>query len=69
MKTNPVFCVLRIWLAPGICIVFSFLLVPHQVHASGGRVQVEIRIPAVLAVQHVPANGKTHNEVKGRSFS
>lgn len=64
MKTNSVFWVSRIWLVIGILIVFSFLLVSQQAHASGGRVQVEIRIPAVLTVQYTPNTGNAHNGVK-----
>lgn len=54
MKTNSVFWASRIWLVPGIFCVFLFFLVPSQVYASGGRLQVEIRIPSVLTVQYAP---------------
>lgn len=54
MKTTSIFWVSPIWLVLGIVFIFSFLLVSHQAHASGGEVHLTVRIPSVLAVQYMP---------------
>lgn len=64
MKINSVFWVSRIWVVLGPLFVFSSLLVPRQVHASGGKVHVEIRIPSLITFQYVPTVQSIHTNLK-----
>lgn len=54
----------QIWLLVGILLMASFLFVPYQAHASGGNVQVEIRVPSVLVVQYAPTASNHQGNMK-----